>query len=72
VIYSYVLTAVGIGALYFAGSARTRQGAWVLGMISQLMWAAYALETEQHGFIVSACLYGGMYARNWVKGLRGL
>jgi hypothetical protein len=63
--WSWLLTAVGVTGLYFAGSHR-RIG-WAIGLGAQVLWIAYAVSSSQWGFIVSALAYGGVYARNWLR-----
>lgn len=62
-LWSYLLTAIGVFGLYIA----SKKYAWgfLVGLGAQVLWVAYALATEQHGFLISAGLYGWMYARNF-------
>lgn len=61
--WSYLLTAVGVTGLLLAGSKRKL--GWAIGLGAQVLWIAYALATEQYGFLISAVVYGTVYARNW-------
>ncbi|MFC8432243.1 hypothetical protein [Streptomyces sp. NPDC057253] len=61
--WSWVLTAVGVTGLYFAG--RRRALGWAIGLGAQVLWIGYALTTKQYGFLVSAGAYGWVYARNF-------
>lgn len=61
--WSWLLTAIGVTGLYFAGS--NRKFGWAIGLGAQLLWVAYAIATRQWGFIASAFAYGSVYARNW-------
>ena len=63
--WSYVLTVIGITGIYLAG--RRNLYGWVVGLSAQVLWIAYAVATEQWGFIVSAFAYGSVYANNWRK-----
>ena len=63
--WSYLLTAVGIFGIYLAG--RKNLYGWAVGLGAQVLWIAYAISTEQWGFIVSAFAYGSVYARNWSR-----
>ena len=63
--WSYLLTAVGIFGIYLAG--RKNLYGWAVGLGAQVLWIAYAVSTEQWGFIVSAFAYGSVYARNWSR-----
>lgn len=60
--WSFVLAAVGVLGLLLAG--RRRWQGWGVGFGAQLLWVAYAVATEQWGFILSAVAYGTVYARN--------
>ena len=60
--WSYLLTAVGVTGLVLAG--RKLWWAWLIGLGAQVLWIAYAIATEQWGFIVSAIAYGWVYATN--------
>lgn len=60
--WSILLTAVGVLGLYLAG--RRNAAGWAVGLSAQVLWIAYALATEQWGFIASAAAYGAVYARN--------
>lgn len=60
--WSYLLTAVGVTGLVLAG--RKIWWAWLIGLAAQVLWIAYAIATEQWGFILSALAYGWVYATN--------
>ncbi len=61
--WSWLLTAVGVTGLYFAG--RRRAFGWAIGLGAQVLWIAYALATRQWGFIASAVVYGLVYGKNF-------
>lgn len=61
--WSYVLTAVGVFGLYLAG--RKSPWGWAVGIGAQGLWFAYAVATQQWGFIVSCLAYGTVYAKNF-------
>ena len=66
--WSWGLTAVGVLGLYLAG--KKIWWAWLIGLGAQFLWIAYALTTQQFGFIISAVAYGWVYGRNarlWKK-----
>jgi len=63
--WSWVLSAVGVVGLIFAGS-KLKIG-WAIGLFAQVLWIIYALVSHQWGFLVSAFAYGYVYARNWWK-----
>ncbi len=61
--WSYILAAVGILGIYLAGDKK-RIG-WAVGVGAQVLWIAYALSTQQYGFLVTAFAYGWVYLRAW-------
>lgn len=63
--WSWLLTGIGATGLLMAGS-RNRYG-WAVGLGSQALWIAYAISTEQYGFLASAGIYGFVYGRNFLK-----
>lgn len=63
--WSWLLTAVGVTGLYFAG--KKVWWAWTIGLGAQVLWLTYAIATEQYGFIVSAGAYGWVYGNNALK-----
>lgn len=62
--WSYVLMAVGVFGLYLAG--RKSKWGWAVGIAAQILWIAYAIATQQWGFIISAIAYGAVYIKNFV------
>lgn len=65
-LWSYLLATVGILGIWLAGSKR-RVG-WAVGLSAQVLWVAYAVASEQYGFLVTAVAYGAVYLRNWRRG----
>lgn len=63
--WSWLLTAAGVSGLLLAGSRR--KVGWAVGLGAQALWIAYALVSEQYGFLASALAYGSVYARNWLR-----
>ncbi|MET7363314.1 hypothetical protein ABZS76_33420 [Streptomyces sp. NPDC005562] len=61
--WSYLLAAVGAVGLLLAG--RLQRIGWLIGLGAQGLWAAYAVTTRQYGFLISAFIYGAVYARNY-------
>ena len=56
--WSWLLAVIGA-----AGYLLVVRGAWsglLVGLLAQLLWLAYAVVTEQWGFLVSVCLFGGV------------
>lgn len=63
--WSYLLTAIGVTGLWFAGNKSTY--GWMIGIGVQVLWVAYALSSAQYGFLLSAVAYGYMNIRNLIK-----
>lgn len=61
--WSWALTAVGVSGLYLV--ARKDWRGFAVGVAAQALWIAYAVLTEQWGFIVSALVYGSVYGLGW-------
>lgn len=61
--WSWALTAVGVFGLYLAG--RKSPWGWAVGIGAQLLWFAYAVSTQQWGFVASCLAYGTVYVRNF-------
>lgn len=62
--WSWILTAVGVSGLYFAG--KNNKIGWAIGVFAQLLWIAYALAMKQYGFLVSAFAYSWVYMKNYI------
>src|SRR5690606_13472242 len=62
VTWSLVLAAGGVLGLYLAG--RKNLWGWAIGLAMQALWIAYAIVTEQYGFLLSAVAYGWVYGLN--------
>jgi len=60
--WSWLLTAVGLVGFVLAG--RRVWWCWYVNLACQALWLAYALVTQQYGFIASALLYTVVFARN--------
>lgn len=64
-VWSFVLSAVGIVGILLAGSKRKL--GWLVGLMVQPLWIVFAVSTEQYGFILNAVIYAAVYARNWLR-----
>lgn len=64
----WLTTLMGASIMYFAGRARTRRLAWMLGIANQVAWCSYALIAHAYGFIAGSCLYAAVYSRNLFRG----
>jgi hypothetical protein len=63
--WSWLLAAIGLTGLWLAGNHRS--AGWWIGLSVQALWIAYALVSEQWGFIASALAYGFVNGRNLLK-----
>jgi hypothetical protein len=63
--WSWLLAVVSAGGLLVAGTRR-RSG-WLIGMLVQPVWAAYAIGSRQWGFLASVVLFSYVNVRNWVR-----
>ena len=64
-IWSFVLSGIGIVGIVLAGS-KYKLG-WLIGFFVQPLWVVFAVVTGQYGFILNAVVYAIVYARNWVR-----
>jgi len=66
--WSWLLTLMGVTCFWLAG--RKVWWAWYVGLLTQVVWLAYALATRQWGFLVGCAFYGWVYvtnARRWTR-----
>ena len=63
-IWSWALAVVGVVGIYFVGK-KTLWG-WFVLLFNETLWIAYAIVTEQYGFIVSAIAYGAVYIQSYI------
>ncbi|WP_428957818.1 hypothetical protein [Streptomyces sp. cg35] len=68
-VWSYLLTAVGVLGIALAG--RKQQRGWLVSLCAQGLWAAYAVQSHQYGFLLSSFIYGYVYADNYARWRRG-
>ena len=64
-LWSFVLSTIGVFGIYLAGSKNV--WGWFLGLGAQVLWFIFAIVTKQYGFIISAFAYGWVYGRNFLK-----
>jgi hypothetical protein len=62
--WSWVLAVIGVAGIYFVGR-RTLWG-WFVLLFNEIVWVAYAVVTEQYGFIVSAVAYAAVYVKSYL------
>jgi nicotinamide riboside transporter PnuC len=61
--YSWVLAVIGVSGIYFVG--RKTIWGWFILLFNECLWIAYALITNQYGFIFSALAYAAVYIRSY-------
>ena len=62
--WSWILAAVGVTGIYFVG--RKTIWGWLVLLINECIWIAYALATDQYGFIFMATAYSIVYIRSYL------
>lgn len=60
--WSWLLMVVGVTGMFYAGKGQWK--GWAIGLGGEILWVAYAIDTQQWGFIPFALAYGAVYARN--------
>jgi len=62
--WSYVLAAIGVTGIFFVG--RKTIWGWLVLLFNEVLWIAYALITNQYGFILSAIAYAIVYIKSYM------
>jgi nicotinamide riboside transporter PnuC len=62
--WSYILAVIGVAGIYFVG--RKTIWGWFVILFNEVLWIAYALITDQYGFILSAIAYAVVYIRSYM------
>jgi hypothetical protein len=62
--WSYVLAAIGVAGIFFVG--RKTVWGWLVLLFNEVLWIAYALITNQYGFILSAIAYAIVYIKSYL------
>jgi len=62
--WSYVLAVVGVTGIFFVGQ-KTIWG-WLVLLTNECIWIAYALATNQYGFIFMAVAYASVYIKSFI------
>ena len=66
--WSWLLSVVGVAGFILAG--RKIWWAWYINIACQILWFAYAIISDQLGFLVGAFFYTAVFVRNaylWTK-----
>jgi uncharacterized membrane protein len=61
---SWVLAVIGVSGIYFVG--RKDLWGWYVLLFNESLWIAYAIFTNQYGFIFSALAYAIVYIRSYI------
>lgn len=61
-LWSYLLSAVGLAGFFLAGSRIWY--AWYINIANQFLWTAYAIVTDQLGFLIASAVYTVMFSFN--------
>jgi hypothetical protein len=60
----WILASIGVSGIYFVG--RKTLWGWFVLLFNECLWIAYALVTDQYGFIFAAVAYGAVYIRSYL------
>jgi hypothetical protein len=63
--WSYILFPFGILGMLAAG--RDKPWGWLLPLFTQSLWAGFAIQTENYGFLPGTTAYAAVYALNYVN-----
>lgn len=61
-LWSWVLVAVGASGLFLVG--RRVWWGWLVLIFNESLWIAYAILSQQYGFVVGATIYKIVYLNN--------
>ena len=64
----WCLFPVSLSGQLMAG--RKKAAGWLMGLGTQVLWAAYALAIHQPGMLVGTSFYAATYAWNWFSWTR--
>ena len=62
--WSYLLAVIGVAGIFFVG--RKTIWGWLVLLFNEVLWIAYALVTNQYGFILSAIAYAAVYIKSYM------
>jgi hypothetical protein len=68
-VWSFILEGIGITGALIAG--RRHWFAWIILLVNTALWGAYAVVTDQYGFLVASFFYAPVYGRNAWKWYHG-
>jgi hypothetical protein len=62
--WSWILAAIGICGIFLVG--RKTIWGWLILCVNECLWIAYALATDQYGFIAMALAYAAIYIKSFI------
>jgi hypothetical protein len=62
--WSWILAAIGVTGIFLVGR-KTIYG-WLILLLNECIWIAYAIATDQYGFIVMALSYAAVYVKSYL------
>ena len=62
--WSWILAVIGVTGIFFVG--RKTIWGWYVLLFNECLWIAYALYTDQYGFIFSALAYAAVYIKSYL------
>lgn len=63
--WSWILAIFGVSGMFFVGK-KTAWG-WMVLLFNEVIWTAYAIVTQQYGFIVMAIAYATVYIKSFIE-----
>jgi hypothetical protein len=58
----YILSIIGVSALWLIG--RRKWWGWGIAWGNECLWVAFAVSTQQYGFILGSAVYGSINMAN--------
>ena len=62
--WSWILAIIGVSGIYFVG--RKSIWGWFVLLFNECLWIAYAIISDQPGFIFSAIAYAAVYVKSYI------
>ena len=62
--WSWILAVIGVAGIFFVG--RKTIWGWLVLLLNECIWIAYALATDQYGFILMATAYSAVYIKSYL------
>lgn len=64
IMWSWILAAIGVTGIFLVG--RKTIWGWLILCVNECLWIAYALATDQYGFIAMALAYAAVYIKSYI------